>query len=224
MAAADPRPALEAALGYRFRDPARLPEALRHRSHLSVQRGGAPDNQRLEFLGDRVLGLAAAAALFEAHPGAPEGELHERFEALVCRAACAAAARRAGLGPHLQLARSEQRGGFADRDSVLADAMEAVLAAVYLDGGLEAAAAVVGRLFRGPEGAAPTPNPRSRLQVWSQQRGLGLPAYESRPGEDGGFVARVRVGETLAGQGAGPNKRAAERAAAAALLGLAADD
>ena len=121
--------------GHRFRDRGLLEEALRHRSHLSVQRGKARDNQRLEFLGDRVLGLAIAAELFAVHPEASEGELHTRFEALVCRASCAAAGRRAGLGPHLILSRSEIRSGFRDRDTVLADAMEAVLAAVFLDGG-----------------------------------------------------------------------------------------
>ncbi len=211
--------ALEATLGHRFRDRGLLEEALRHRSHLSVQRGKARDNQRLEFLGDRVLGLAIAAELFAVHPEASEGELHARFEALVCRASCAAAGRRAGLGPHLILSRSEIRSGFRDRDTVLADAMEAVLAAVFLDGGAEAANRVVRRLFSSADQTGrPRPSPRSRLQEWSQKRGLGLPTYECAPARQEAFAARVRIGETLQALGEGSNKRAAERAAAAALL------
>ncbi len=213
--------ALEAALGYHFRDRRFLKEALRHRSHLSVQRGQARDNQRLEFLGDRVLGLAIAANLFEAHPDASEGELHERHEASVCRASCAAAARSVGLGPHLILSRKEVRDGFRDRESVLADAMEAVLAAVFLDGGVESAVRVVKRHFaRAGQAEPPDPNPRSRLQEWSQKRGLGLPAYESAISQGDAFAVRVRVGDTMEAFGEGPNKRTAERAAAAALLHL----
>ena len=213
------RPALETALGYRFRDTELLDEALRHRSHLSVQRGQMPDNQRLEFLGDRVLGLAVAADLFEAHPEASEGELHERLEALVCRASCAAAARRAGLGPHLILSRTEIRSGFRERDSVLADAMEAVLAAVYLDGGAAEAVRIVRLLFsEADQTRLPGTNPRSRLQEWSQKRGLGLPSYESALARKEAFAARVRIGESMEALGEGPNKRAAERMAAAALL------
>ncbi len=211
-------PALEAALGYRFRDRGLLKEALRHRSHLSVQRGRKRDNQRLEFLGDRVLGLAVAADLLAAHDRASEGELHERFEALVCRASCAAAARRVGLGAHLALARNEIRSGFRDRDSVLADAMESVLAAVFLDGGLEEATSCVRRLFAAAEGSeSPQPNPRAWLQEWSQGRGLGLPRYESATPEREAFAVRVSVGDSLAAVGEGSNKRSAERAAAAAL-------
>lgn len=213
------RQALEVALGYRFRHKELLEEALRHRSHLSVQRGQEQDNQRLEFLGDRVLGLAIAAALFEAHPEASEGELHERFEALVCRAACAAAARRAGLGPHLILSKAEIRSGFRERETVLADTMEAVLAAVFLDGGTEEAFPLVRRFFTSADEAGPpSPNPRSRLQEWSQKRGLGLPSYESVPARQEAFAIRVRVGESMQALGEGTNKRAAERAAAAALL------
>ena len=213
------RQALEAALGHRFRDSGLLEEALRHRSHLSVQRKEARDNQRLEFLGDRVLGLAIASELFATHPEASEGELHARFESLVCRTSCAAAARRAGLGPHLILSKSEIRSGFRDRDTVLADAMEAVLAAIFLDGGAEAANRVVRRLFAGADNTVrPSRNPRSRLQEWSQKRGLGLPIYESATARQEVFAARVRVGETLQALGEGSNKRAAERAAAAALL------
>ena len=212
---------LEDALGYRFRNRELLKEALRHRSHLSVQRGQARDNQRLEFLGDRVLGLAIAANLYEAYPDATEGELHDRHEASVCRASCAAAARNAGLGPHLILSGKEVRDGFRNRESVLADAMEAVLAAVYLDGGAERAARVVHRLF--PDAAHAEqqgPNPRSRLQEWSQKRGLGLPKYQSAPSREAAFAVRVLVGETMEALGEGPNKRSAERAAAAALLRL----
>jgi len=213
---------LEERLGHRFREPALLREALRHRSHRSVQTGRERDNQRLEFLGDRVLGLVVAADIFAACPEAREGELHAMLECRVRRSACADAARRAGLGPHLILSGVESRSGLRELESVLADAFEAVLAAVYVDGGLEAAAAMARRLLAAEEEGPTAAHPRSRLQEWSLARGLGLPDYRTEAGSCG-FRSQVRIGDGGQAAGSGPSKRAAETAAAAALLAICAE-
>ena len=208
-------------LGHEFRDPSLLHRALTHGS-----RGGSEgDNQRLEFLGDRVLGLVMAEALLEADPTADEGRIAPRFNALVRRETCAEVARAVDLGSGLKLGRSEMLGGGRRKEALLADAMEAVIAAVYLDGGLEAARAVVLRLWGERIAGAPQDarDAKSALQEWAQGRGMAPPLYEliEREGPDHAprFVieARLPSGETERAEGA--TKRAAEHAAAAALLG-----
>ena len=211
---------LSGRLGHEFRDPSLLVRALTHGS-----RGGENDNQRLEFLGDRVLGLVVAEALLDADPQADEGRIAPRFNALVRRETCAEVARGIDLGAGLKLGRSEMIGGGRKKEALLADAMEAVIAAVYLDGGLEAARAVVLGLWRDRIAEAPEDarDAKSALQEWAQGRGLSPPDYLliGREGPDHAprFVieARLPSGETERAEGA--TKRAAEHAAAAALLG-----
>ncbi len=211
---------LSGRLGHEFRDPSLLVRALTHGS-----RGGSGDNQRLEFLGDRVLGLVMAEALLEADREADEGRIAPRFNALVRRETCAEVAREADLGAGLKLGRSEMIGGGRKKEAVLADAMEAVIAAVYLDGGLEAARGVVLRLWGGRIAAAPKDarDAKSALQEWAQGRGMAPPAYEliGRDGPDHAprFVIEVRLATGEAERAEGATKRAAEHAAAAALLG-----
>jgi ribonuclease-3 len=210
--------AVEERLAYRFGNRALLIEAL---THSTPQAEGAPVNERLEFLGDRVLGLMAADALLRRFPDAPEGELAPRLNALVRRETCASVARALGLGAYV---RSVGSAGPDLKPAILADACEAVIAALYLDGGLEAARALFEREWASALGAiteAPL-DAKSALQEWSQERALGLPAYEllTRAGPDHEPVFTVRVGvKSLApAEGTGASKRAAEQAAAAALL------
>ena len=207
-------------LGHEFRDPSVLVRALTHGSRAS----GEGDNQRLEFLGDRVLGLVMAEALLAADPKADEGRIAPRFNALVRRETCAEVARAIDLGAGLKLGRSEMIGGGRKKEALLADAMEAVIAAVYLDGGLEAARQMVLRLWGDRIAAAPEDarDAKSALQEWAQGRGLAPPSYDliSREGPDHAprFVieARLSTGELERAEGA--TKRVAEHAAAAALL------
>ena len=211
---------LSGRLGHEFRDPSLLVRALTHGS-----RGGEGDNQRLEFLGDRVLGLVVAEALLEADPQADEGRIAPRFNALVRRETCAEVARGIDLGAGLKLGRSEMIGGGRKKEALLADAMEAVIAAVYLDGGLEAARRVIlglwaDRIAQAPEDAR---DAKSALQEWAQARGLTPPDYLliGREGPDHAprFVIEARLPTGEAERAEGATKRAAEHAAAAALLG-----
>ncbi|MEM6490194.1 MAG: ribonuclease III [Pseudomonadota bacterium] len=217
--------AAAARLGYRFRRRALLGEALTHASAAGPAR---PDNQRMEFLGDRVLGLVIAGALIEAYPDEAEGGLAPRLNALVRRETLADVAREIGLGQHLVLGRSENLSGGRRKTAILADAMEAVIAALYLDGGLPAAEAFIRRHWAARLHAAETAatDAKSALQAWAQARGLGLPRYAERrrtgPDHAPRFEVEVSVdgpdGETLTAEGAAAGKRQAERAAAAALL------
>jgi len=208
-------------IGHRFARPELLVQALTHASIGSATR---PDNERLEFLGDRVLGLVMAEALLAADPDAPEGRLAPRFNALVRREACADVAAGAGLGEVLKLGRSEQLTGGRRKGALLADALEAVIAAVYLDAGFEAARAVVLHLW-GPRIGAVEHDARdakTALQEWAQARGQTPPAYDeiARDGPDHAprfTVAAVMADGTRAEAQAG-SKRQAEQAAAAALL------
>ena len=211
---------LSGRLGHEFRDPSLLVRALTHGS-----RGGAGDNQRLEFLGDRVLGLVIAEALLEADPQADEGRIAPRFNALVRREACAEVARAIDLGAGLKLGRSEMIGGGRKKEALLADAMEAVIAAVYLDGGLEAARGVVLALWGDRVAGAPEDarDAKSALQEWAQARGLLPPDYvligREGPDHQPRFVIEARLSTGEAQRAEGTTKRAAEHAAAAALLG-----
>lgn len=210
---------LMARLGHEFRDASLLGEALTHGS-----RGGASDNQRLEFLGDRVLGLAVAEALLAADPDAPEGLIAPRFNALVRRETCAEVAREVGIGAALKLGRSEMMAGGRKRDALLADAMEAVIAAVHLDGGFEAARGVVLRLWASRVAGAPADarDSKTALQEWAQARGLPPPAYaeveRSGPPHAPRFVIEARLVTGEAERAEGASKRVAEHGAADALL------
>lgn len=219
------RDALEAQLGHSFTCAALLDEALRHRSALSVRRQGRNSNERLEFVGDRVLGLLIAEWLIERFPKEREGDLGKRLAALVSRDAIALVAEELELGARLTLLPEEAKAGVAARRSVLADALEAVLGALYLDGGLEAARRFVrSRWARQVEGmSAPPVAPKSRLQEWSLARGMGLPAYRlvsaEGPPHQPLFRVEARLGD-IAAEGSGVSKQAAETAAAASLFTL----
>jgi len=217
------RDALQARLGHVFGTDALLDEALRHRSALAVRRQGRNSNERLEFVGDRVLGLLIAEWLIERFPKEREGDLGKRLAALVSRDAVATVAEEMDLGSYLTLLAEEAKAGVAARRSVLADALEAVLGALYLDGGLEAARRFVRTRWAAQvEGmAAPPVAPKSRLQEWSLARGLGLPVYRlvstEGPPHRPVFRVEARLGETAA-EGSGVSKQAAETEAAAALF------
>jgi ribonuclease-3 len=182
------------------------------------------DNQRLEFLGDRVLGLVVAEALLAADPRATEGELAPRLNALVRKETCAEVAGELDLGPALRLGRSEMLTGGRRKLALLGDAMEAVIAAVYLDGGFEAARALVLRAWgdrvRSVERAVR--DAKTTLQEWAQARGLAPPAYVDleRVGPDHApeFSVEARLGDGRAAEGRAASKRAAQQAAAEALL------
>ena len=213
---------LEKALGYRFKDTDIATRSLTHSSTRGA--GSRGDNERLEFLGDRVLGLAMARALIEAYPEDAEGELARRFNQLVKREACAAVARAIELGDHLILSDSEAHSGGRSKDTILADAMEALLGAIFIDGGYDKASAVVVRLWAPSLATLPksSVDPKSALQEWAQGRGLPLPRYveTARSGPDHAprFVSEVRITGCKPAQGTGASKRAAEQAAATAML------
>ena len=208
-------------LGHDFARPELLIRAVTHASIATPQR---PDNQRLEFLGDRVLGLVIAEALLAADRDASEGLLAPRFNALVRKETCAAVAREIGLGEVLKLGRSEMMSGGRRKEALLGDAMEAVIAAVYLDAGLEAARGIILRHWQGRIGSvkADARDAKTALQEWAQARGLPPPAYTEtgREGPDHQplFTVEVRLetGETEVATAG--TKRQAEQAAAKALL------
>lgn len=213
--------AFSARLGHRFQRPELLVRALTHPSIATTSR---PDNQRLEFLGDRVLGLVMAEALLMADKGASEGQLAPRFNALVRKETCAEVARDLELGEVLRLGRSEMLSGGRRKEALLADAMEAVIAAVYRDAGFDVARTLVLRLWGDRVGQvkADARDPKTSLQEWAQARGLPPPGYDeiSREGPPHQPVftiaARLSTGETE--QASAGSKRQAEQAAARALL------
>ena len=208
-------------LGHDFAEPELMIRAVTHSSVSSPTR---PDNQRLEFLGDRVLGLVMAEALLGEDKGASEGQLAPRFNALVRKETCADIAREIDLGEVLKLGRSEQMSGGRRKQALLGDAMEAVIAAVYLDAGFDVARALILRLW-GPRIAEVEEDARdakTALQEWAQARRLPPPAYVevAREGPDHAPVftiaARLKTGEEAVARA--NSKRAAEQAAATALL------
>ena len=213
--------AFAARLGHDFARPELLVRALTHPSISSPTR---PDNQRQEFLGDRVLGLVMAEAVLAADPAATEGQLAPRFNALVRKETCAAVAVAIGLGEVLKLGRSEMMSGGRRKEALLGDAMEAVIAAVYLDAGFEAARALVLRLWGDRIGAveADARDPKTSLQEWAQARGLPPPAYAEvgREGPDHQpvFTIEVRLETGESERATAGAKRQAEQAAARALL------
>jgi ribonuclease-3 len=220
---------LEHRLGYAFKDRVLIDRALTHASigdgARNTKIGQLRDNERLEFLGDRVLGLLTAEALVKRDPDAREGDLAVRLNALVKGETCAEVARVMDLGAALRLSGGETRTGGRDKPKVLADACEAVMAALYLDGGLETARAVYQRFWQGAiEGldVALAKDPKTALQEWAQSRGKPLPAYRivSRLGPDHApvFTVEASVEGLTPASGLGPSRQTAEKAAAEALL------
>jgi ribonuclease-3 len=214
---------LERPLGHRFKSRDLLLRAVTHASVRS-SKAARPDNERIEFLGDRVLGLVIAELLLEALPSAPEGELARRFNRLVKGHTCAAVARRLGLGKHLVLSESEADSGGREKTTILADAMEALLGAVFLDAGFEKARAVVRALWAEELAELPdaSADAKSALQEWAQGKGFELPRYVvvSRSGPDHAphFLAEVHIAGRKPSRGEGTTKRQAEQAAANAML------
>jgi ribonuclease-3 len=222
---------LETTIGYRFRDKVLLERALTHISALKGQ-GRTGSYQRLEFLGDHVLGLAVSEMLFEAFPKAEEGELSRRLADLVRRESCADVARAIDLGDSLRLGASEVRSGGRSRIAILADVCESLIGAVFLDGGYKAAKALVERYWsdRMRKPVRPLRDPKTILQEWAQARGLPTPSYReverTGPHHDPVFRVAVVLPQRDPAEGRGRSKRAAEQAAAAALLareGVSAD-
>jgi ribonuclease-3 len=213
--------ALQGRLGHVFADPRLLRRAV---THASMSGPGREDNQRLEFLGDRVLGLVMAEALLGADRKASEGQLAPRYNALVRKEACADVAREIGLGEALKLGRSEQMSGGRRKMALLGDAMEAVIAAVYLDAGFEVAQALILRLWGDRIGAVEedAKDAKTALQEWAQGRGLPPPDYVviDRAGPDHApvFTIEARLGSGESAQATAKAKRQAEQAAAKALL------
>ncbi len=213
--------AFQQRLGYEFSNPELLVRAL---THGSVSSSTRPDNQRLEFLGDRVLGLVMATALLEADKKASEGQLAPRFNALVRKEACADVARQIDLGAVLKLGRSEMLSGGRRKQALLGDAMEAVIAAIYRDAGFEAAAGVILRLWgdRIHNVEADARDAKTSLQEWAQARGQKPPSYvevkRSGPDHAPVFTIAARLQDGTEAQATAGSKRQAEQAAAKALL------
>jgi len=215
---------LEARLGHVFSDRRLIELALTHASAPGVGEVGRDSYQRLEFLGDRVLGIAVAGMLHHAYPAADEGELARRLNHLVRRETCAEVAIELGLDRALRIGASESQGGGRRKTAILGDVCEAVLAAVYLDAGFEAARALVERFWR-PRMlgfAAARRDAKTTLQEWAQGRGLPAPRYEAveRTGPDHAphFTILVHIEGLDAAEGRGRSKREAEQGAATALL------
>lgn len=219
---------LEAALGHRFADPGLLRDALTHPSLATAKRkrsrGPASPYQRLEFLGDRVVGLAVAGLLFDRYPGEAEGELARRHAALVCQDTLAEVAVKLGLDDAIRLCEGTVREDGRHNPSILADACEAVMGALYADAGFETARAFIARMWEAPMAsyAAPPRDPKTSLQEWAQGRGHPLPEYRLVSQEGPSHAPRFRVAVGVEGLGEaeaeGPSKRAAERSAAEGLL------
>ena len=213
---------LETRLGHTFRDPLLLQRALTHVSAAAGEAGQS--NQRLEFLGDRVLGLAVAEMLYRTFPGAPEGELSHRLSNLVRRETCSEIAEKWDLGTFLRLGSGEGKAGGRRNRATLADATEAVLGAVFLDAGYEAAKAVVERalLEQVRSTVRPPRDAKTALQEWAQGQGKPTPTYAvvERTGPD--HAPRFAVSATIKGipeaVGEGGSKREAEQTAALAIL------
>ncbi|MEV1130127.1 ribonuclease III [Agromyces sp. NPDC049794] len=201
-------------------DPDLLLLALTHRS-FAYENGGIPTNERLEFLGDSILGQAVTVKLFRDHPDLEEGELAKRRASLVSSAALAEVGRSIGLGPYIRLGRGETMTGGADKPSILADTVEAIIGAVYLDSGGDAATRLVMRLIApllgDPERFGAAMDPKTSLQEIAARRGAPPPVYtltESGPDHNKHFVASVVVGDLVKASGEGSSKKQAEMAAA----------
>lgn len=219
--------ALEEALGHHFKDRSHLVLALTHISSVTGLQGSRArvrSYQRLEFLGDHVLGLVVSDMLYRAYPQAEEGELSRRLADLVCEDSCAEVARAMGVGAHIRLGTGEDRDGGRERTAILADIAESVLAAVYLDAGFPAAEALVERFWRPrlKKAGGTARDPKTALQEWSQARGFPPPTYRlverSGPDHNPHFRIAVEVPGFDPVEGSGSSKQNAQKAAAAAFL------
>jgi ribonuclease-3 len=209
---------LQTAMGARFADTGQLAQALTHSSW------SESDSERLEFLGDRVVGLVMAELLYKRFPKEPEGDLAKRHAALVCGETMAEIGRAIGLGDALILSESERAAGGADNDNLLADALEAVIGALYLDQGLDVCAHSVEKLWgeRVTTLSRPPQDAKTALQEWAQARGLDVPAYDivNREGPDHApqFEIEARLSNGCNARASASNRRAAEKEAARRLL------
>jgi ribonuclease-3 len=215
------RAALEAGLGHRFADPSLLEAALAHPSY-AHELDGSRGNERLEFLGDAVLDLAVARLLFEAHPTWSEGDLTRARASVVNTRSLARRARELDLGAHARLGRTERKTGGAEKERILANVFEALVAALYLDGGVEPVLALARHLFADllVSGAGPlAADPKTRFQEWSHAERSATPRYvavsdSGVENDERRFEVEVRLAGEVWGRGCGRTKRAAERAAA----------
>jgi ribonuclease-3 len=225
---ADQLEQLQQSLGYRFADFTHLRQALTHPSYHNEQDNAGGDYQRLEFLGDAILGMLLAETLFARYPVADEGELSRSRALMAEQGALAGVARSLDIGECIRLGRGEQQTAGRDKDSILCDVLEAVIAAVYLDGGLEAARRVVLTVFDDlleiPGGHAASRDAKSELQELLSTRGMDPPEYrlaeESGPPHDRQFRFLVLIEGRVAGEGQGRSKKIAQQAAANRALEL----
>jgi len=216
---------LETAIGYRFRNIQLLQNALSHSSYANERwHNSLLSNERLEFLGDSVLGMLVADYLYRTFPNRPEGELTRMRADMVCEKTLAAAANRIGIGEHLLLGHGEEQGGGRTRASILADAMESVIAACFLDGGLDAALKVVQQfiLVEVPVTKLHNADYKTSLQELVQQKKNQVLSYalvgESGPDHDKKFDVEVRLNGTVVGKGSGSSKKRAEQMAARSAI------
>lgn len=210
---------LEKKLGYRFQNRELLSEALNHSSYANEHKGGLGSNERLEFLGDSVLGFVSAEYLFRLHADLPEGDLTRMRAALVCEQSLYEVAKTLELGSYLKLGRGEEAGGGRKRQSILADAVEAVFAAVYLDGGIEKARELIVRVLLSQAPAAEERKDyKTTLQEVVQRRSGQVLTYhmvdQSGPDHNKKFLFEVRLNDRPVGRGEGRSKKEAEQAAA----------
>ena len=215
---------LEEKLGYSFRDPSLLENALTHSSCANESRGKLQSNERLEFLGDSILGMVVAEHLYRNHPNLPEGELTRTRAALVCEDSLVEVAEALGLGGYLKLGKGEEAGGGRNRPSIRADAVEAVLAAVYLDGGIGSARKIIQKYILSKEVAGLTVarDYKTALQELVQRESGRVLKYrltgESGPDHDKRFFVEVDLNGQSVGSGEGRSKKEAEQMAAKAAI------
>ena len=212
---------LEKAIGYRFRDITLLQNALAHSSYANERwHNSLMSNERLEFLGDSILGMTVADYLYRTFPDRPEGELTRMRADMVCEKTLAAVANQIGLGQHLLLGHGEERFGGRNRESILADAVESIIAACYLDGGFESAAAFIRSfiLCHVPVKQLQNVDHKTKLQELVQRKKNQVLSYalvgESGPDHDKSFMVEVSLNGAVVGQGSGRSKKRAEQDAA----------
>ena len=215
---------LEEKLGYTFRDRSLLENALTHSSCANESRGKLQSNERLEFLGDSILGMVVAEHLYRNHPDLPEGELTRTRAALVCEESLVEVAQELGLGEYLRLGKGEEAGGGRQRPSIRADAVEAVLAAVYLDGGIGSARKIIQKyiLSREVAGLTKPHDYKTALQELVQRESGQVLRYrltgEEGPDHNKRFFVAVELNGNCVGSGTGRSKKEAEQMAAKAAL------
>ena len=216
---------LEAAIGYKFKNITLLQNALTHSSYANEQwHDSLKSNERLEFLGDSILGMLVAEHLYKTQPDRPEGVLTRMRADMVCEQTLAAAANRIGIGEHLLLGHGEERFGGRNRNSILADAMESVIAACFLDGGITAALGVVQKfiLVEVPVTKLHNADYKTQLQELVQQKKNQVLSYalvgQSGPDHDKKFDVEVSLNGTVVGRGSGSSKKRAEQSAASSAI------